>query len=192
LKAGARALGVAESYADPGGGTGTRSVVCGAVVRADRVVDGFAFGTCEVGGLDSTDAIGSLFSDLNREDVQYLLVSGIAPAWFNVVDLRALARAVGRPVLSVSFESSPGLESALREHFEGDALAARLAIYRDQPPRRSVEVDGGTVFVRAVGVDDDDAAAAIRAYTPEGGRPEPIRVARQAARAARRWQAGDV
>jgi len=43
VKAGVRALGVAESY------RGERSTVAGAVVRASRAVDGFVFGTVTVG-----------------------------------------------------------------------------------------------------------------------------------------------
>jgi endonuclease V-like protein UPF0215 family len=181
VKPGVRALGVAESTGDGG----DRSVLCGAVVRADRVADGFAFGACTVGGTDATDAIASLFFDLDREDVRYLLVAGIAPAWFNVVDLRALAERVDRPVLSVSFESSEGLEPALREQFSGDALDRRLRSYRAQPPRH--RVDGVGCYVRAVGVDTDRAAEVVRAFTPAGDRPEPVRVARLAARAARRF-----
>jgi endonuclease V-like protein UPF0215 family len=123
--------------------------------------------------------------------VQYLLLAGIAPAWFNLIDLPALADAVSRPVCSLSFEASPGLEPALREGFSGDALDERLATYRAQPPRRRVEVNDDAVWVRAVGVDDDRAAEIVRAYTPEGGRPEPLRVARLAARAARRFRASD-
>ena len=187
MKSGARALGVAESYADRGDEDAS-SVLCGAVVRVDRVADDFAFGACEVGGLDSTDAVRSLFSDLNREDVRYLLVSGVAPAWFNLFDLDALADAVDRPVISVSFEASSGLGPALREHFDGDALTERLAIYRSLPPRREVAVGDETVFARAVGIDPEETTDVVRAYTPEGGRPEPIRVARQAARGARRWR----
>jgi len=178
VKAGVRALGVSESY------RGDRSALAGAVVRADRVVDGVGFGTCTVSGLDATAAVVSIFRELTREDVRYLLVSGIAPAWYNVLDLHAIADAVERPVLSVSFEDSPGLERALREAFDGDALAERLATYRAQPPRRRVTVNGETVFVRAVGIDGDEAADVVRAFTPEGGRPEPLRVARLAARAA--------
>ncbi|MFB6130085.1 MAG: DUF99 family protein [Salinigranum sp.] len=187
MKAGVRALGVAESYAGVDT-AGDESVLCGAVVRADRVVEDFAFGTCAVGGEDATAAIDGIVSTLGREDVRYLLVAGIAPAWFNVVDLRALARTTGRPALSVSFESSPGLEPALREQFSGGALRSRLDVYRAQPPRREVDLGGETLYVRAVGLDDDEAADAVRAFTPEGGRPEPLRVARAAARAARRWR----
>ncbi|MFB6107309.1 MAG: DUF99 family protein [Haloplanus sp.] len=192
MKPGTRALGVAESYDGVDDGAG-RSTLCGALVRADRVADDFVFGTCRVGGTDATDAVASLVSTLDREDVRYLFVSGIAPAWFNVLDLRRLHEACDRPVLSISFEASPGLDAALREQFDGDALDRRLDTYRAQPPRRRLAVNDETVYLRAVGLDADDAEDVVRAFTPEGGRPEPLRVARLAARAARRLRAdGDV
>ncbi|WP_299335945.1 DUF99 family protein [Haloplanus sp.] len=184
MKSGARALGIAESFATDD----ERSVFCGAVVRADRVVDGVGFGSCAVGGTDATDAATTLYQELGRDDARWILLSGIAPAWFNLVDLRALSAATDRPVLSVSFESSPGLEPALREAFTGAALDRRLSTYRSQPPRRRLEVNGETVYVRAVGVNDDRATELVRAFTPEGGRPEPLRVARLGARAARRFR----
>ncbi|WP_224447983.1 DUF99 family protein [Haloprofundus salilacus] len=183
MKAGARALGVAFSDGDDA------SVIGGVVVRADGVVDGVAFETCTVGGTDATAAVVSLFDSLGREDVRVLLLAGIAPAWFNVVDLRAVHAGVDRPVLSVSFERSPGLDNALRTHFSGDDLGERRRLYRAQPPRRRVDVDGETLFVRAVGCDDDEADATVREFTLDGGRPEPVRVARLAARAARQWSA---
>ncbi|ELZ75221.1 hypothetical protein C455_16298 [Haloferax larsenii JCM 13917] len=163
------------------------SVLCGAVVRADRVVDGLAFETCTVGGDDATDAIASLWSSLGREDARYVLVSGIAPAWFNLVDSPRLAADLDRPVISVSFEASDGLEPALREHFSGAALDARLETYRDAPPRTPIEVNDERLFVRAAGCDTAEAERVVRAFTPTGGRPEPIRVARMAARAARQF-----
>jgi endonuclease V-like protein UPF0215 family len=185
VKSGVRAVGVAAS---DGGEEGEPSVLCGAVVRADRVVDGFSFATCTVGGTDATATIESVVADLDREDARYLLVAGVAPAWFNLVDLARLAGVAGHPVLSVSFEASDGLEPALRAAFSGDDLDRRLETYRALPPRTPVEVNDERVFVRAVGCDDDEAARVVRAFTPEGGRPEPLRVARLAARGARRWR----
>jgi hypothetical protein len=179
VKPGARAVGGADSYADGA----TRSTVAAAVVRADRAVDGLAFGTVAVGGTDATDRLLALVSRLDRPDARYLLLAGIAPAWFNVVDLRRLAEGTDRPVLSVSFEESAGLAPALREQFTGEALAARLDVYERLPERRPVEVNGERLFVRATGPDADDPEAVVRAFTPEGGRPEPLRVARTAARA---------
>ncbi|MEF8851412.1 MAG: DUF99 family protein [Haloarculaceae archaeon] len=177
MKAGVRALGLAESY------RGEHSTLAGAVVRADRAVDGFVFDTWTVGGTDATDTAVSVVDRLGREDVSYVFLSGIAPAWFNLLDVPTVHGRVDRPVLSVSFEASPGLEAALREAFSGDALDERLAVYRRQPPRRRVTVNGEAVFVRTAGL-EEDAADVVRAFTPAGGRPEPLRVARLAARAA--------
>jgi endonuclease V-like protein UPF0215 family len=190
VKAGVRALGVAESYRGRSG-TGAASTLAGVVARASRVVDGFAFGSCTVGGTDATEGVLGLWETLDRADVRYLLLAGIAPAWYNVLDLHRLHEAVGRPVLSISFEESDGLEPALREAFSGDALDVRLDAYRRQPPRRRLPVDGETVFVRSVGDADGEAADVVRAFTPEGGRPEPLRVARLAARAADAWAGTD-
>jgi len=178
VKRGTRALGIAESTTD------AQSHLAGAVVRASRVVDGFVFGTCTVGGSDSTEAICSMVDSLDREDVRYLLVAGIAPAWFNVVDLQAVADDTGLPTVSVSFEASPGLEAAIRDAFADPRVAEeRIATYRAQPDRHRLSVNGESVYARAVGIGPDDAADVVRAFTPEGGRPEPLRVARLAARA---------
>ncbi|MBV0925750.1 DUF99 family protein [Halomicroarcula limicola] len=177
MKTGVRALGIAESYRSE------TSHLAGAVVRASRVVDGFVFSSCTVGGSDATDAVCEMVERLDREDVRYLLLSGIAPAWFNVLDLRAIRDRTGLPTVSVAFESSPGLESAIREAFDDrGTVEARLETYRAQPDRRRVSVNGEAVYVRAVGLDDDAAADVVRGFTPEGGRPEPLRVARLAAR----------
>jgi len=177
VKSGARALGVAESY------RGETSQFAGAVVRASRVADGFVFGTATVGGSDATETVCAMVDRLDREDVRYLLLAGIAPAWFNVLDLRRIHEHTDLPVVSVTFESSPGLAGAIREAFDDpDIMQDRLATYRAQPARRPVTVNDETVYVRSVGLEDSAAADVVRAFTPEGGRPEPLRIARLAAR----------
>lgn len=181
---GGRVLGIAESHS-----SGSQSTIAGAVLRLDRALDGLAFSTISHGGSDSTARIAALFERLGREDVQALLLAGVAPAWFNLVDLVALAERVGCPVVAVSFEASAGLEPALREQFSGGALDERLAVYRRLPERRRVEVNDEALFVRSVGCDETTATDLVRRHTPEGGRPEPLRVARLAARAADAFRA---
>lgn len=179
MKPGRRALGIAASDRDQ------RSHLAGAVVRADRVVDGLVFGTCTVGGSDATAAVCEMFDRLDREDLGYVFLAGIAPAWFNLLDLHAIYDHTGLPTLSVSFEASSGLEAAIRGAFDQkSAVEDRLATYRAQPDRRELSVNDETVFVRSVGLDSDEAGDVVRAYTPASGRPEPLRVARLAARAA--------
>ena len=204
MKPGTRAVGIAESTTDD------RCLLCGAVVRADRAVDGVGFASATVGTCDATDAILRLLDRLDRDDIRYLLVSGVAPAWFNILDLDRIAAVADRPVLSISYEASPGLAPAIEREFEGAARKERLAAYDRLPPRRRVEVTGETLFVRSVGFGDTDAgdetaasddasapaaseavAHIVRAYTPTGGRPEPVRVARLAARGAQTWHAAD-
>lgn len=187
-----RTLGVAFSDGD------RVSRVAGAVLRSDFALDGLAYGSCTVGGTDATDAVVDLTADLGREDVRHVCIAGVAPAWFNLLDLRRIHEALDRPVSAVSYEASPGLEPALREAFGGDVLADRLARYRSLPPRRRVDrpddpamsADPATsadpLFVRAVGVDDDRAVAVVRSLVREGfRRPEPLRVAAIAASAHR-------
>lgn len=180
---GIRALGIADSsHAE-------WCTVAGAVVRGDRVVDGAAYSTATVGGLDATDGICSIVDSLDREDLAVLMVGSVAPAWFNVIDLERLRETSGLPTVAVTFEESEGLEEPLREAFSGDELASRLERYRALPPRRAVRVNDETVFVRALGLEPAAAADLVRTFTPEGGRPEPIRVARELARAGAAYRA---
>jgi len=173
------------------------------------VVDGLAYERCTVGGDDATAAVLELVRRIDRPDVAALLLAGVAPAWFNLLDVHRLHQETGLPTLCVSFEASGGLEPAICEQFDGDARDWRLKAYDSLPPRRSLTVNDEQLFVRAVGVDtpvaegdgadsaadervpplgpDCEAAQMIRGFTPEGGRPEPLRVARLAARAGREF-----
>ena len=184
-----RTLGIAFSDGD-----GT-SRIAGAVVTADGVFDGLGFERCTVGGADATDALVALWTALGREDIRHVACAGVAPAWFNLLDLRRLHETVDRPVYAVSYEASAGLESALRDAFDGSDLIDRLDTYRSLPPRVRADVDASDadlaaktdpLFVRAVGLDDGHAIAAARGLVREGfRRPEPLRIAAIAASAHR-------
>jgi len=184
MKQGVRALGVAESYRGDDGD----SFLAGAVVRASRVVDGFRFTTITVGGTDATESVVGLYEDFDREDVRFVLVSGIAPAWYNIVDIGTVHDATGVPVVSVTYEEGAwkkdkedGLRDALRNEFNDDELDERLDIYDALPPRRLVVADGNGFYVRSVGASEERADEWVRGFTHDG-RPEPARVARLAAR----------
>ncbi|THE64588.1 DUF99 family protein [Salinadaptatus halalkaliphilus] len=180
MKPGARALGIAESYGDGA----DRSTLAGAVVRADGVLDGLGYEECTVGGTDATDAVGSILEAVCRPDVRFVLLGAIAPAWYNILDLDHIHSVVDRPVIAVTFEASSGLEDALEDAFDGTEQRDRLERYRSLPAREELSVGDDTVYVRCVGCGPDRAAEVVRAFTLEGGRPEPIRVASLAARAA--------
>jgi endonuclease V-like protein UPF0215 family len=179
-KPGSRAVGIAASDGPE------YSQLCGAVVRADRAVEDFVFARCTTGGSDATAACVDLLARLERPDAQWVLLAGVAPAWFNLIDLDDLHATADRPVIAVSFEDSDGLENPLREQFSGEALQRRHATYRELPPREPVSVDNAELWMRTVGIDTADATDVLRAFIPDDNeRPEPLRVAQRAARAGR-------
>jgi endonuclease V-like protein UPF0215 family len=180
-KRGLRALGIAESFSGR-----TRSTMAGVVMRKDLRIDGVAFASLTVGGMDATDAVLSIVGSLGRRDINVVMVSGSVVAWYNILDPEEISGKTGLPIIVVTYEDSEGLEEDIIHHFPGDR--ERLAAYRNLGRRVPVELgDGARVFIRATGISQEDAARILRDFTRDGKIPEPVRVARLVARAAMRW-----
>ncbi len=175
-KKGLRALGIAESYAGR-----TNSTLAGVVMRKDLRIDGFCCGRVTVGGMDATDTILAMIHDLDRRDINVVLLSGCVIAWFNVIDPVRIADESGIPVICVTYEESDGLLDDLRYHFPGDE--DRMQVYLRLGERIPVELGNDrTIYLRAAGIGYPDAARFCRDFTLEGKIPEPLRVARLCAR----------
>ncbi len=111
-KKGLRALGIAESYAGR-----EYSTLAGVVMRKDLRIDGFSFGRVTVGGTDASPAILDMIHDLDRQDINVVLLSGCVIAWFNVIDPLLIATESGIPVICVTYEESDGLLDDIRSPF---------------------------------------------------------------------------
>lgn len=175
-KKGLRALGIAESYAGR-----EHSTLVGVVMRKDLRIDGFCSGRVTVGGTDATDTVLEMIRDLDRRDINVVLLSGCVIAWFNVIDPGRIADESEIPVICVTYEESDGLLPDLRHHFPGDE--ARVQAYLRLGERVPVELPGhNTIYLRAAGIGYPEAARLCRDFTLEGKIPEPLRVARLCAR----------
>lgn len=175
-KKGLRALGIAESCAGR-----TRSILVGVVMRKDLRIDGFVSETVTVGGMDATDAILAMVRNLDRKDLNVILLSGCVIAWFNIIDPGRIAAVTGLPVICVTYEESDGLLVDIRSHFPTDD--ARLEAYRKLGEREPVALKTGqTLFLRSFGLSTTDAARFCDDVTLDGKIPEPLRVARLCAR----------
>lgn len=175
-KKGIRILGIAESYRGR-----EQSLICGIVMRRDRIIDGCAFSRATVGGMDATDAVLAIWSSLARDDIQAIMLGGTVISWFNVMNISRVHEHTGLPVISVTYEDSPGLEDDIRYHFPGDT--ERLAAYIALGKRKPCELETGeTVYLRAEGITLTDAVRACNIFTAQGKIPEPVRVARIVAR----------
>jgi endonuclease V-like protein UPF0215 family len=176
-KRGMRVLGVAESF----GQRQTRSTIAGVVMRGDLVIDGFALGTTTVGGDDATESIARLYTRLHRSDVNLVMLSGCIISKYNIVDLELLSRKILRPVVCLTYNETAGIESTLAERFPHDKQ--KLRSYRLLGKRKPLKLRSGyTIYVRTSNLSDDEARAAVDAFTLQGSIPEPVRVAKLLAR----------
>ena len=176
-----RALGIAESFVR----SRPTSTIAGVVMRADLCVDGLAYAHATVGGDDGTQAVLRLCRQLNRSDVNALIISGAALSWFNIIDLQEVFEKTKRPLICLTYQESPGLEKYICEYFQSPE--EKLRRYRDLGERQSVRLKTGyEVFVRARGASTEEARILLNKFTRDGRVPEPVRLARLAARAAQR------
>jgi endonuclease V-like protein UPF0215 family len=180
-KKGIRALGVAESFRLGGMG---RSVLAGVVMRSDLVIDGMGFGYATIGGDDATDGILRIYRALDRRDINVIMLGGAVISYYNVIDVDRIYGETGVPTLSITYRKSRGIGSIIRKRFP-EGWQRKLELYRKLGRRRSIRLKTGhLVYARPAGMSEREAKRVLDKFVVEGGVPEPIRVARIAAKAA--------
>lgn len=176
-----RALGIAESFVR----SRPHSILAAVVMRADMRVDGLAYAKATVGGDDATVAVIGLYRKLDRADINIILLEGAAISWFNIIDLQEVWRETKRPLISLTYKDSPGLDKYIREYFPHPEEKIRR--YHDLGEREAIRLKTGyEVYLRAFGASQMDAKGVLDKFTKDGRVPEPLRLAGLAARAAHR------
>jgi len=177
------------SSTDPWSLTYSWSTLAGVVMRADRRVDGLAYARAIVGGDDATEAVLKLYHRLGRKDINALILGGAVISWFNIIDLERLFSEVARPLICLTYEESEGLEKYLREYFPESK--EKIDSYRSLGKREKISLKTGyELFVRVQGTTVEEARILLNKFTLDGRVPEPVRLARMAARAARKVEEG--
>ncbi len=180
-KTGLRVLGIAESFVR----TNDHSILAGVVMRADLRVDGLAYARASVGGDDATEAVLNIYRELDRKDINAILLEGAVISWFNVIDLEEVWHKTGRPLICLTYQDSSGLVKYIRDYFPGQE--EKLQRYRNLGQRSPIRLKTGyVVYVRAFGADLEEARMLLNKFTRDGRKPEPLRLASLAARAAHR------
>ena len=179
-KKGIRALGIAESFKKI---QSKRSVLAGVVMRSDMIIDGFIFGSAEIGGDDATDEIVSMFQRLDRNDINVIMIGGSVISMYNIIDIDSLGARTNTPVISVTFEESEGLEPHIKHHFP-ESWEKKLSAYNKLGAREAVKLHTNhIVYVRPYGISLEISKRILDKFTIQGAIPEPIRLARLLARA---------
>ncbi len=181
-KGGIRALGIAESFRK----TSACSTLAGIVMRRDLVIDGMVFGNVTIEGNDSTQNILSMYRSLKRNDIDCIMLDGLVISMYNIIDGEELRENTNLPVIAITFKDSKGLEGAIQHHFSDDPKL-KLEQYRKLGQRDKILLKTGKVlFVRSWGLSSKEASTIIDCFTLQGSIPEPIRIAKLAARAGMR------
>jgi uncharacterized protein len=150
-------------------------------MRRDLIIDGMAYGSATIEGDDATDNIISLHRSLKRNDINCILLDGLVISMYNIVDGEQVAGETDLPVIAITFEGSKGLEESLRHHFID--WQTKLIQYRKLGRREQITLKTGkTLFIRYWGITRRRAVAILDSFTLQGAIPEPIRVAKLAAR----------
>lgn len=179
-KKGIRVLGIAESFKRGE----EKSVLAGVVMRSDNIIDGVAFDRIAVGGMDATDGILRLFASLQRDDINVMMLNGCVISWFNIVDIKTVYKKLRIPLICVTYEESEGLEEHITKHFATSECDLRIAAYRMLGNRVPVKLhDNFEILIRFLGMQKADAGALLKKFILHGKVPEPLRVAKIAARA---------
>ncbi len=178
-KSGLRIFGIAESFRK----TSTYSALAGIVMRGDRIIDGIVFGNVTVEGNDSTQNILSMYRSLKRDDINCIMLDGLIISMFNIIDGKQLRDSTNVPIIAITFKDSKGLKDTIHHHFSNDSKL-KLEQYRKLGQRDKILLNTGKIlFIRYWGINSKDAFTIVNRFTIQGSIPEPIRIAKLAARA---------
>ncbi len=149
----------------------------GVAVQAPAYIEGVLVARAHVDGRDATERIlGMIRRSRYREGLRMLLLNGIAVGGFNVIDVDALHRELGVPVVTVT-RRAPDLDairSALRRKF--DDWEERWALIEGHRIEE-VTTRHTPLHVTYVGATRQEIVEALALTTVRGALPEPLRVA---------------
>jgi uncharacterized protein len=179
-KKGLRGLAIAESFKQ--GDSFSR--LAGVVIRQDFIIDGFVFGKCTVEGDDATDAILDMYSRLNRDDISYIIISGLVISMYNIIDIKKIWERTKIPVIGVTYEESGGIEYVIRHHFP-NSYEKKLEQYSKLGKRTEITLQTGyKLYLRNEGCLFEEAKKFLDLVTVQGSVPEPVKVAQLLAKAS--------
>lgn len=170
-----RVLGIDDSSFDRE--VEERTLLVGVLARFDGYVEGVVTREASIDGMDSTDAIISMFSAHFGSEVDYVMLNGITFAGFNICDLNRVWKETGVPVVSIT-RKRPDIESmnsAVRKHFPDHER--RIEVLTSTVPVEITIRPGSKVYANIVGMELQEASELIRKTIVRGNMPEPVRLA---------------
>ena len=178
LKPAIRVLGIAESTPT----ASMKTVLAGVVMRADFIIDGLNWNTATIGGLDASDAVIELVTEIKRSDLAAVMLHGCIIAGYNIVNLSRVHDATNLPVISITKKPQEDLKELLKAKFQEDWQERWKVIQHNGKVWQMTLPTGTAIHMQCIGTDKVNSKSLVKRLTRFGGIPEPIRVARLFAR----------
>ena len=155
-----------------------RSVlVVGVVVRGVNYIEDIIKKRVKRDGFDSTDVLIKMVDNSRyKEQIRVIMTDGIALAGFNVIDIGRLYKTTGKAVVSITRDKPDErmVEEALKNHFKDWKKRVKMI---EEYPLIEVKTVYKPIFVKSVGVDENETKTIIKHAIVRGRLPEPIRLA---------------
>ena len=156
----------------------SETFVVGLVVRGSSYLEAAYMGLVEVDGTNVTEVIEGLVDvSKQRDQLKAMFLDGLTFAGFNVVDIEALHKATGVPVITVVDKTPSGEDilTALKANFKDWErrwqLLSAPALHRFELP------DGAALTCHLAGIEEAEARELVQQTTVRGHIPEPLRMA---------------
>jgi endonuclease V-like protein UPF0215 family len=153
--------------------------VVGVVYRGGYWFDGFMHTRVRVDGLDATEKLAEMIvASPHYRQLRVVMLNGVTLAGFNVVDIEALWRRTGLPVVAVTRDEPnfDDIKKALKnlsfseERWRAIGKAGKMMKVRTRAGE-------SPIFVHAVGLSESVAKQILRGTCTRSNVPEALRVA---------------
>lgn len=154
-------------------------LVVATVFRGGDWMDGLLSTTVAIDGDDATEKLIELVKKSRHlEQLQCIMVNGIALAGFNVIDVQKLVKRTGLPVI-VIIRKRPNfrlIEIALKKADPKTALKKLTLMYKAGKVHK-LKLRNKTVYYQTIGISEKRAAEIIKISATRAIIPEPLRIA---------------
>ncbi len=152
-------------------------LVVGTVFRGGDWLDGVLSTHIRVDGTDSTKKLIELINKSKHKDqLQIIMLDGIAMGGFNVVDIHTLSEKTGFPVVTV-IRNMPNLENIEKALKNVKGWEKKLELIKRAGKISPIEIKSGKIHVQLINIDLEKVKEIMQVACTRSLIPEPIRVA---------------
>ncbi len=152
-------------------------LIVGTIYRGGDWPDGVISTKISVDGDDATDKLTEMIKKTkHRDQLQIVMLDGIAFGGFNVVDIRKLHEKTKLPIITImrSMPNFARIEKAIRNV---PNHAKKLQLIKKAGKINEVNIKENPIFFQSVGLRFDKVVAILKISCTRALIPEPIRVA---------------